>query len=199
LKSSNSPYFSPISIRVARLMPFLLWSVAADTAQLQLVVTPAKQTIDITFEALPDLDELRALAVQQRFDNSFVRVRWTVPDEDRHQIDRAAIRALFPTAAEVKLEGLVVPVVRTRAAGIAQVPTIAAKVNRWAEATEAKPAPLLECLEQLHARSPEEIARTILEQPVDTEDSFEANAQQGDRVAREPAMREPVEAAAGLS
>ena len=80
---------------------------------------------------------------------------------DRHEVDRSAIQGIFGAAAEVKLEGRVVPVVRTRAAGISQEASIAAKIAVWARLTEARAEPLLACLEALQTRVPEEIAARI--------------------------------------
>ena len=91
-----------------------------------------------------------------------VRVRWTVADEDRHEVDRALIERELGCAAGVKLEGRIVPVVRTRAAGISRAGSLADKVRQWARVTEAKPEPLLECLAQLEAETGEVIAERVL-------------------------------------
>ena len=141
---------------------FLLWEIGAATARFTLEPTPARRTVDICFEGKPDLDAIGAAVTQQGIDGAFVRVRWTVPDEDRHEVDRNAIERLLTAAAEVKLEGRIVPVVRTRAAGISRTSTIAEKVQAWARATEAKADPLLECLEALQSRLPEEVAEDVL-------------------------------------
>ncbi|MDP1532385.1 MAG: metallophosphatase family protein, partial [Rubrivivax sp.] len=63
---------------------------------------------------------------------------------------------------EVKLEGRIVPVVRTRAAGISRAASLADKVRQWAQMTEAKPEPLLACLAQLEAETGEDIAERVL-------------------------------------
>jgi adenosylmethionine-8-amino-7-oxononanoate aminotransferase len=63
----------------------------------------------------------------------------------------------------VKLEGRVIPVIRTRAGGILQGASIAAKIATWAQLTEARAEPLLACLEALQTRAPEEIAAGIME------------------------------------
>jgi hypothetical protein len=68
----------------------------------------------------------------------------------------------------VKLEGRVIPVVRTRAAGISQEASIAAKIAVWARLTEARAEPLLACLEALQTRVPEEIA-TIMERSIEAQ------------------------------
>ena len=70
--------------------------------------------------ACPNLDELQEFARANDVRGAFVRVQWTMPEEDRHEVDRLAIQRIFGAAAEVKLEGRVIPVVRTRAAGISQ-------------------------------------------------------------------------------
>ena len=108
---------------------------------------------------------------------AFVRVRWTMPEEDRHEVDRLAIQGIFGAAAEVKLEGRVIPVVRTRAAGISQQASIAAKIAVWARLTEARPEPLLGCLETLQTRAPEEIAANIMEGAIEAQGAIPAAAE----------------------
>jgi exonuclease SbcD len=141
---------------------FLVWEIGAKSTRFTLEPTPARCTIDICFDGKPDLDAIRAAIVEQPIDGAFVRVRWNVPDEDRHGVDRRAIERLLDAAVEVKLEGRIVPVVRTRAAGISQASTVAEKVHAWAGVTEAKAEPLLECLEALQSRPPEIIAADVL-------------------------------------
>lgn len=141
---------------------FLCWEIDADQARFALEPTPARRTLDIVFDGKPDLDDLRAAVAQQDVTGAFVRVRWTVADEDRHQVDRAAIERLLAGAAETKLEGRIVPVVRTRAAGISQLTNLADKVRAWAAVAGANDAPLLRCLTALHAEPPEDIAQRLL-------------------------------------
>ncbi len=141
---------------------FLVWEVDADEARFEPVPTPARRTVDIVFEGKPDLAALRKAAAEQHIAGAHVRVRWTVADEDRHEVDRALIQRELGCAAEVKLEGRIVPVVRTRAAGISRAASLADKVRQWAQVTEAKPGPLLACLERLEAETGEVIAEQIL-------------------------------------
>ncbi|MET3135199.1 exonuclease SbcD [Oxalobacteraceae bacterium GrIS 1.11] len=144
-------------------MGFLVWEVEAASARFALEPTPARRTIDLCFAGKPDMEAIEAAIQAQDVAGAFVRVRWSIADEDRHEVDRAAIERMLRAAAEVKLEGRIVPVVRTRAAGISQAATIADKVRAWARATEAKAGPLLACLECLQTRGPEAIASDILE------------------------------------
>ena len=142
---------------------FLVWEIGADAAGFQLHATPARRTMDIVFEGRPDFAALREAVAQQSLTGASVRVRWTVAEEDRQAIDRAAIQALLSEAAEVKLEGRIVSVVRTRAAGISQLTGLADKVRLWAQITQCAPQPLLDCLGRLTSVSPEEIAQAILQ------------------------------------
>ena len=141
---------------------FLMWEVDADDARFDLVPTPARRTVDILFEGKPDLAALRNAIAEQGIAGAHVRVRWTVAEEDRHDVDRALIERELGCAAEVKLEGRIVPVVRTRAAGISRAASLADKVRQWALVTEAKPEPLLACLARLDAETGEALAEQIL-------------------------------------
>jgi len=77
-------------------------------------------------------------------------------------VDRAAIERLLEGAVETKLEGRIVPVVRTRAAGISQLANLADKVRVWARVTEVRAEPLLECFLTLSSQEPEAIAERTL-------------------------------------
>jgi exonuclease SbcD len=141
---------------------WLLWDVDAKSATCSLRPTPARRTIDIVFDGKPALDALREVVAQQDIAGAFVRVRWTVADEDRHEVNREAIQQALGLAAEIKLEGRIVPVVRTRAAGISQLTSLEQKVSAWAQATDVQDAGLLRCLGELVCSQPHEIAGRIL-------------------------------------
>lgn len=141
---------------------FLVWEVDADQARFALEPTPARRTVDVVFDGKPDLEELRAAVAQQDIAGAFVRVRWTVADEDRHEVDRRAIERLLEGAAETKLEGRIVPVVRIRAAGISQLAQLADKVRVWAQVTEVRVEPLLACLQTLSGQEPEAIVERVI-------------------------------------
>lgn len=141
---------------------FLLWEVTPTTADCVLWPTPARRTVDIVFEGRPDLEVLREAIEHHGVEGAHVRVRWTVADEDRHAVDRAAIGRLLAGAAQTKLEGRIVPVVRARAPGISLLDSLAAKVRRWAELTGVEPACVLACLEALSEEGPAEIAARLL-------------------------------------
>lgn len=147
---------------------FLVWEIGAETARYELIPTPARRTIDITFDGMPDLGRLQQIARDIGVAGAHVRIRWSVPEEDGDTIDRASIERLFAAAAQVKLVGRMIPVVRVRAAGISYFTSMEAKVRAWAEVVEAAAEPLVACLAALHMQSPEEIAGALLTQPTDT-------------------------------
>ncbi len=141
---------------------FLLWELSDEGLRCTLDPSPARRTLDIVFDGKPDLDGLCSALAQADVAGAFVRVRWTVADEDRHEVDRAAMQSILQGAAEVKLEGRIVPVVRTRSAGISRLISLADKVRAWAVALQAQPQPLLDCLQTLAEKTPEEIAESAL-------------------------------------
>lgn len=141
---------------------FLLWEVDADRAAFSFEATPARRMLDIVFDGKPDLAVLRDAVARQEVAGSCVRVRWQVADEERQSVDRSAIAALLADAAEVRLEGRVIPIVRVRAPGISQLADLPAKIEAWAKATESRPGPLLGCLERLQEKAPEQLASEIL-------------------------------------
>lgn len=141
---------------------FLLWDVTPEGAACELVPTPARRTIDIVFEGRPDLDALREAIDRHGVEGTHVRVRWTVADEDRHAVDRAAIVRLLADAAQVKLDGRIVPLVRARAPGISQLASLSEKVREWARLVDVDAACVLECLESIQQATPAEIAERLL-------------------------------------
>ncbi|QNP48624.1 metallophosphoesterase family protein [Diaphorobacter aerolatus] len=147
---------------------FLVWEVGADDARCTLEATPARRTIDIVFEGRPDLDLLRDAIARQDVTGASVRVRWTVADEDRGAVDREAIQRMLVGAAEAKLEGRIVPVVRTRAAGISQLPHLEDKLRAWAKVAEVRPEPLLACMAALDHAQPEVIAARLIGSDTDS-------------------------------
>lgn len=141
---------------------FLLWEVGADSACCTLEPTPARRTMDIVFEGRPDLDTLREAVARQDITGASVRVRWTVAEEDRSAVDRDAIQRVLADAAETKLEGRIVPVVRTRMAGISQMARMEDKLRAWAQVSDINADPLLACLAALGEATPEDIAAGLL-------------------------------------
>jgi DNA repair protein SbcD/Mre11 len=148
---------------------FLLWDVGATQSRFELVRTPARRTIDLFFDGKPDLAQVKVAVAQGGLQGAWVRVRWTVADEERHEVDREAIKRALAGAADVRLEGRIVPIVRSRAEGISRCTSLNAKVRTWAAVTGAKPEPLLADLERLTHQTPEQIAAEVLSRNVAAE------------------------------
>lgn len=66
-----------------------------------------------------------------------VRFRYSIPEENRHQVNREELIARFMDAGArlVKIEPSLIPMVRQRAAGISKLDNLGAKVSRWGEVT----------------------------------------------------------------
>jgi exonuclease SbcD len=138
----------------------LLWDVSPHDASFRFIETPARRMLHLTFTGRPDMDAIRAAAADAA--GAFVRVRWQIAEEERASVDRDEIERLLGGAAELKLEGRVVPLLRARAAGISAVPTLADKLRRWAELAGVDGEPMAERLSWLLSTPPDEIARGIL-------------------------------------
>lgn len=141
---------------------FLLWQVGPDSATCRLEATPARRTVDICFDGKPDLATLRAALVAQPVAGAWVRLRWSVPEEERNDVDRAAMRELLAVAAGVQFEGRILPVVRVRSGGIGQAGAMRDKVAAWAGVVGARPEPLWACLDELAVHETQRIVDAAL-------------------------------------
>ena len=141
---------------------WILWEVSPSSASLAFHETPARRLLHLDFPGTPDMDQIRAATAQAK--DAFIRVRWQVNEEHNDAVDRKAITDLLKAAGAcaVKLEGRVLPVVRTRAEGITRLSSVADKVTMWAETTHCNAPALTERLSMLGQSSPEEIASRIL-------------------------------------
>jgi DNA repair protein SbcD/Mre11 len=138
---------------------FILWAVDANGARLNFVATPARRMVHLDFDAKPDMKAVKAAAASAQ--GAYVRVRWSVAEEEQGTVDRAAVLAALAGAAEVKLEGRVIPVMRSRAGGISQAHSLAEKVQRWAQVTGVEASGLLARLERMEAADVDQIVREI--------------------------------------
>jgi exonuclease SbcD len=139
---------------------YRLWDVRPEEADSVLVPTPSRKTVDVTFAGPPDMAQLESIAAESG--DTFVRVRWQIDEEHRQTVDREAIEALFAGAAGLKLEGRILPVIRSRAQGISLETTVAGKVARWCGLTDVEPASILDRLQLLDTGDAEAIAAGIL-------------------------------------
>jgi DNA repair protein SbcD/Mre11 len=157
---------------------FILWTVDAQGARLDFVATPARRMVHLDFAAKPDMEAITAAAGSAQ--GAFVRVRWSVAEEEQGTVDRGAVVAALAGAAEVKLEGRVIPVMRSRAEGISQAHSLAEKVRRWAEATGVEVNGLLARLERMEAADVDQIVREISLVDRDTSNAAQDQAEQAD-------------------
>ncbi len=141
---------------------FVLWEVGASEVAFELVPTPARRTVDLFFQGKPDLARIESAVEGGDLIGAWVRVRWTIADEERHEVDRDAIKRALAGAAGVQLEGRLVPIVRSRAEGISRCASLGDKVRAWARVTGARVEPLLADLGRLSHQTPEQIAAEVL-------------------------------------
>lgn len=144
---------------------FLMWRLDAQHATATLVPTPARRTHELVFAGAPDLAALSAFTAEHDLAGAWVKVSWCVAEEAAHQVDRDAITAALAGAAGVKLEGRVLPVSRSRSAGIARAADMRVQLRAWAAAATVDAAPLLSCLQELDNLPPEAIAQQLLAPP----------------------------------
>jgi exonuclease SbcD len=144
---------------------FLLWHINANSSSATLHPTPARRTVDISFDGPPDMDTLTQFVESHEIKDAWVRIRWQALEEERLVIDRARIEDIFANAAGIKLEGRIVPIVRARAAGMARELSLPRQIEQWATLTGADAKDVLACLEQLRESSPEAIVTDVLQHP----------------------------------
>lgn len=143
---------------------YLIWEVGHLGASCRLRPTPARRTLDISFDGPPDMELLRQQA--QSAIGAWVRVRWQIPEEDRHAVDCKAIEGLFRRAKGLQIEARLIPVQRVRTTGLAQATQLADKVRVWADVASVESEVLLKCLALIEQHRPEDIVlQTMLDAP----------------------------------
>lgn len=140
---------------------FLIWTVGAGGSRFERVSTPARRTIDLCFDGPPDPASIRDRVEALGLAGAYVRVRWAVSEAERDQVDRGALLAALGDSAQVKLEGRVLQVQVSRAAGISRA-GLRDRIAIWASAAGEQASPLLSCLDRLGTVDPEAIAHTII-------------------------------------
>jgi exonuclease SbcD len=138
----------------------LVWDVTADSAGFTPIVTPSKKLIDITFDGVPNLEELAKVAEACR--DSFVRVRYSVDEEFAPTVDRQAIKQILACATEVKIQGEVLAIQRQRCAGISTLISINERFKKWCEFSDTPVDGLDDRLASLQTKAPGDIASEFL-------------------------------------
>lgn len=130
-------------------------------AHIEFIVTPSRCNIDMVFEGPPDLETIKAR--KDECSGAYVRIRYTIDEEHRQNVDRAAIRLILENAADLKIEGRTCIVQRQRAQGISTV-TMAEKLKLWATVTGTPGIDeLQDRLQLLETVSADEIATQAVE------------------------------------
>lgn len=154
---------------------WLEWELDASSATIIKHPTPARRTVDLVFDGIPDLDFLRARACD--LEGACVRVRYEVDEEHRQKVDRNAIRAILEAAGvkDVQIEGRTLIVQRQRAKGISSV-GLDEKLQMWCEATQTPGVKDLQSrLASLLNADPEQIASAALERISQRSESHQPN------------------------
>jgi len=150
---------------------WILWTLATrlpgheptgeEGAHIEFMPTPSRRNIDMVFEGPPDLEAIKAR--KDECSGAYVRIRYTIDEEHRQNVDRAAIRLILEKAADLKIEGRTCIVQRQRAQGISTV-TMTEKLKLWATVTGTPGIDeLQERLQLLETVSADEIATQAVE------------------------------------
>jgi len=138
---------------------YLSWNVEADRAAFDFIKTPSKTMIVVEFPGTPDMDELARIAAES--DGAFVKIKFSVDEEHRHAVDKAAIAKLFEEAAELSIEGRVNPIQRSRSEGMNRATSLTEKLEKWCDVTQSDKPPLVSRLADLEAYDTDEIVAEV--------------------------------------
>jgi exonuclease SbcD len=102
------------------------------------IETPARKMITIEGETETIMENVRGAYILHSLTDADVRVRYTVEEERRQEVDRNEISSIIlgHGARSVKIEQTIIPAVRQRAAGISQLSTLPEKLLKWGASTD---------------------------------------------------------------
>ena len=105
-------------------------SIDGERLDSEFVKTPARKMVTLESDGLPDASLLDTVG-----EGDYVRIKYTVKEEDRHQVDDAALVRLARQkgAYEVKIDKETIPFVTTRAEGISRLHSLPEKFAKWAD------------------------------------------------------------------
>lgn len=140
---------------------YLFWNLLPGIPEYQTIHTPSRRMVDLEFFGVPDLQELAQAAGDCV--GAFVRVRYQVDEEFAKTVDRKAIKEILKGAAEVVIEGKILPIEREkRSAGISIEVSMVKRLERWAELTNTPTDGLAGRVEMAQQLAPDEIVRKFL-------------------------------------
>lgn len=151
---------SPARLHFGEAAPkgFLFWTIEAARSDCRFHETPARVLLDLDSDGPPDLGRI-ARAAADLTPGTCVRVRYTVAEDSRAAVDRGGIERLFREAGagEIKIEARIVPIERSRSAGINRLSSLAERLAVWCDATGAPAAALVRRLADLEALDTERL------------------------------------------
>lgn len=114
---------------------FCMVDFAGKVPSLRFIQTPARRFVFGEVMEWSGADNVynEAICMARDCQGAHVRLRYVIPEEERHTVDRAKLEALFTGASLVKIEAQVLPKQRVRAAGISRAETLPEKVVKWAD------------------------------------------------------------------
>ena len=144
---------------------YLLWEVGGDSADFYLIPTPADELLDLFYEGMPDVEEIRSIDVT----GQHVRLRYTVGQDNCSAVDKDELRRILTKAgaASIRIEPTVVPIQSVRSPGIGSAQTLPQKLERWvrdanaADLTDRIPA-LMEALSLVKSMDVDEALASII-------------------------------------
>ena len=108
---------------------YLLWEVGGDSADFYFIPTPADELLDLFYEGMPDVEEIRNIDVT----GQHVRLRYVVGQDKCSAVDKDELRRILTKAgaASIRIEPTVVPIQSVRSPGIGSAQTLPQKLDRW--------------------------------------------------------------------
>jgi len=109
---------------------FFVHSLDGERLDSEFVRTPARKMVTLESDGLPDASLLDTVG-----EGDYVRIKYTVNEEDRHQVDDAALVrvAMEKGAFDVKIDKDTIPLVTSRAEGISRLHSLPEKFAKWAD------------------------------------------------------------------
>lgn len=113
---------------------YLIWNLIPGDTSFEFVATPARETIDLSYAGVPDLDEIKRVVSQNP--DAHIRLRYSIDEEHKSSVDRAAIDAILANCAGSQVQGFTQYIDRQRAQGIGQEQSYHAKLKMWVDLTK---------------------------------------------------------------
>lgn len=142
---------------------FILWDVTGDKVRYSFEHTPARRTIDIRCNGVPNLQEIEQVASSGRLDGVHVRLIWDMPADAAATVDQGALARAMSGAASVQMDGRITSLASARSPGISKVASMMDQVRAWAELAEQDPDALAANVELLQHKDVAGIVAMALE------------------------------------